>query len=192
MPIDIHITEFQWQKMRRKATCRVECVNQYLCWKIWLLHQRTQSIPALNSLHSTDLVLCKQNSVLLSLTQKPQSSFPPRCVSSTWSSRSPSQNRSRRREGGWRTGPRALPEAVETSHSCCARGLLPVCSQNSSGEEQQTLHVQRSCVWRACLIFINKLQTIPFSGSFLPSESLTAVILTFKERAYFVLSDWHF
>lgn len=41
-------------------------------------------------------------------------------------------------------------------------------------------------------IFINQLQTISFSGSCLPGKSLTAVILTFKEKSYFLRSDWHY
>lgn len=63
------------------------------------LHQRPQSILALSSPHPTELVLQKQSSILSSLTQKSQSSFPPRHVGSTWLPCPLSQNGSSK-EGG--------------------------------------------------------------------------------------------
>lgn len=131
------------------------------------------------------------------LLRNPNVHFPPRRVGSTWSPRPLSENR-RTRGGG---------QLESRSQELCPNpsGNLPQLLCQGAAEQEAVLREQQwrrttnlkhmkagSCIWRACLIFINQLQTVPFSGSFLPSKSLTAVILTFKERSYFVLLDWHY
>lgn len=105
-----------------------------------------------------------------------------------------SEPKHQRGRAGGEQGPRALPEPGWKPPIAAVSGVQP--EPGAVLREQQwrrtiTLKCTQtgSCIRRACLIFSHQLQTIPFSGSFLPSKSLTAVILTFKKRSYFVLLD---
>lgn len=106
-----------------------------------------------------------------------------------------------KREGGWRTGAKSSAQTrVGTCHSCRVGGPCWGLSQsqgqrseNSSGE-QQILNVQKRARAYEGHVWYLSVNYKPFhsQAAFFPSKSLTAVILTFKESSYFVLSDRHY